>query len=91
YDALSYARGYLSGQPFPFVCNSSVLHIHKNLHDALPYLARRKLKLPIWIDAVGINQADEADKMLQIPNMGSIYRGAKRVWVWLGLHVAETQ
>ncbi|KAK2031512.1 heterokaryon incompatibility protein [Colletotrichum zoysiae] len=38
----------------------------------------------IWIDALCINQSDEAEKATQIPMMGSIYKLAANVIVWLG-------
>lgn len=83
--ALSYTWGDL-GHTFPFICNNQVLHIHANLRDALPYLARRCIAtgLPIWIDAVCIDQANDAEKLFQIRNMKHIYDRAKAVWAWLG-------
>ncbi|GAP82411.1 putative ankyrin and HET domain-containing protein [Rosellinia necatrix] len=83
FDALSYTWGDQS-HTFPFVCNGQELRIHQNLRDALPYLARRKSPLPIWIDAVCINQSDIAEKFAQIRMMHSIYGQATQVWVWLG-------
>lgn len=83
FDALSYTWGDLS-HTFPFQCNGSELRIHENLKNALPYLARRRSSLPIWIDAVCINQSDNDEKFIQINMMHSIYRQATQVWVWLG-------
>ncbi|KAI4597570.1 hypothetical protein KJ359_004272 [Pestalotiopsis sp. 9143b] len=83
FDALSYTWGDLS-HTFPFQCNGSELRIHENLKNALPYLAQRRSSLPIWIDAVCINQSDNDEKFVQISMMHSIYRQATQVWVWLG-------
>ncbi|ETS76095.1 hypothetical protein PFICI_11482 [Pestalotiopsis fici W106-1] len=83
FDALSYTWGDL-GHTFPFRCNDSELRIHGNLKNALPYLARRRSSLPLWIDAVCINQSDGEEKFVQINMMHSIYRQATQVWVWLG-------
>ncbi|KAJ1328116.1 HET domain-containing protein [Microdochium nivale] len=83
YDALSYTWGSL-GRTFPFVCNGKELQIHKNLKEALPYLARRKSSLPIWIDAVCINQTDDDEKAVQISLMHKIYRQAAMAWIWFG-------
>lgn len=44
----------------------------------------------IWIDAICIDQDDEADKKLQLPRMGSIYNGAVSVIVWLGASTDES-
>lgn len=83
YEALSYTWGS-STELFPLICDGRELLIHFNLYQALPYLANRPSELPLWIDAVCINQSDEAEKMRQIQMMSRIYRFATRVWVWLG-------
>jgi len=44
----------------------------------------------IWIDAICIDQDDEADKKIQLPRMGSIYNGAISVIVWLGVSTDES-
>jgi len=69
-------------------CNGRSLHVHHNLHTALPYLSRRGYSRPvqaIWIDAVCINQEDQEEKRVQIQLMGQLYQTATKVWVWLGL------
>ncbi|PMD13538.1 HET-domain-containing protein, partial [Hyaloscypha hepaticicola] len=38
----------------------------------------------LWIDAVCINQENDAEKSVQVGMMGEIYHGAERVIVWLG-------
>ncbi|VUC31702.1 unnamed protein product [Clonostachys rosea] len=83
FDALSYVWGDQS-QMFPLVLNGQEIQIHKNLHVALPYLSRRQSRRPIWVDAVCINQKDNAEKMVQIRMMSTIYRRAIQVWIWLG-------
>jgi hypothetical protein len=37
-----------------------------------------------WIDAICINQQDDAEKDLQVQNMGRIYSQAEHVLAWLG-------
>jgi hypothetical protein len=44
----------------------------------------------LWIDAVCINQQDDAEKSMQVANMLSIYRKASAVRVWLGEAGAST-
>ncbi|ETS79807.1 hypothetical protein PFICI_07336 [Pestalotiopsis fici W106-1] len=83
FDALSYTWGDLS-ETFPLVCNNQTLRVHKNLYEALPFLARRRSSQPLWIDAVCINQRDETEKLAQVRLMHRIYRQASKVWVWLG-------
>lgn len=87
YEALSYAWGS-QAHLFPITLNGCVLYVHGNLHSALPYLAGRgktRPVLPIWIDAICINQAHHKEKMIQIREMHRIYRYAAKVWVWLGI------
>jgi hypothetical protein len=84
FEALSYTWGN-SQQTYPLICDGHELRIHYNLHAALPYLARRPSNLPLWIDAVCINQKNETEKLVQIRLMSEIYRSASRVWVWLGI------
>lgn len=45
---------------------------------------------PIWIDAICINQLDEREKISQIQLMCNIYRGATKVWAWIGNAVEAT-
>jgi hypothetical protein len=87
YEALSYAWGSQANL-FPITLNGCVPYVHGNLHSALPYLAGRgktRPVLPIWIDAICINQAHHKEKMIQIREMHRIYRYAAKVWVWLGI------
>jgi hypothetical protein len=92
FEALSYTW---SSQidTYPISCNRRLLRIHHNLHNALPYLARRNRDtakmLPLWIDAVCINQTDDNEKSIQTNLMNLIYKQASKVWAWLGL--AEEQ
>lgn len=88
YDALSYTWGDLT-HTFPFRCSNKLLRIHRNLLDALPMLARRRSSLPAWIDAVCINQSDEAEKFVQIGMMHRVYRQARQVWVCLRCNVSS--
>ena|ERR1700712_3353593 len=78
FEALSYAWGDQTGT-YPVICDGKKLHVHRNLHTALPYLARRPSALPIWIDAICINQANEMEKMEQIRLMSQIYTRADLV------------
>ncbi|RYN46375.1 hypothetical protein AA0114_g8449 [Alternaria tenuissima] len=87
YEALSYAWGS-QAHLFPITLNGCVLYVHGNLHSALPYLAGRgktRPVLPIWIDAICINQAHHEEKMIQIREMNRIHRYAAKVWVWIGI------
>jgi hypothetical protein len=87
FETLSYVWGS-QDETFPIVCNEKLFWVHHNLHTALPYLARRTNVdevLPIWIDAICINQSDDEEKIVQIRSMNQIYRRASRTWIWLGI------
>ena len=81
--ALSYTWGNNAFTEI-LVCGESVLHITKNLHAALARFRRPDRPLTIWVDAVCINQIDDAEKSLQIPLMADIYGQASEVLIWLG-------
>ncbi|KAE9367120.1 hypothetical protein N431DRAFT_300133, partial [Stipitochalara longipes BDJ] len=83
YEALSYLWGevdaaygiLLNGQPFP---------VGKLLWLALYRLRHTINHQTLWIDAISINQNDEAEKAIQIRQMGKIYSQASTVLAWLG-------
>lgn len=72
------------GEVRTVICNGQVFHAQRNLYNGLIQLQRLGRTLPIWIDAVCINQTDTAEKTRQVNMMGDIYRAAKLVIVWLG-------
>lgn len=86
YDALSCTWGDTTPEAtkVPVVCNDEQLLVHHNLNTALPCFARRNSPLPIWIDAVCIDQSDKDEKFQQIQMMFQIHQDAAQVWVWLG-------
>lgn len=84
YDALPYMwRG--STAVDTLLCDGKMLRTQHNIREALPYLARRPSNLPLWIDAISINQSDEVENLEQVRLISEIYQRADHVWVWLGL------
>jgi hypothetical protein len=81
--ALSYVWGSSAGT-FPILINGRVFHISANLHCVLEQLQNAEYILPIWIDAICINQRDNEEKSHQVQQMGDIYRAACLVVGWLG-------
>lgn len=77
-------------------CDGKIIPITENLEDALlqfsktGYISthvegcRENEQGFIWIDAICINQIDNAEKSVQIAMMDEIYSGARRVIAWLG-------
>ncbi|KAI3531975.1 HET domain-containing protein [Colletotrichum abscissum] len=87
YRAVSYTWGdgspseiiFLDGQPFP---------VRPNLWSCLYYLglASRHTEWEyLWVDAICINQANDAERNSQVRCMDETYRSAACVSVWLGL------
>ncbi|CAG9978598.1 unnamed protein product [Clonostachys byssicola] len=60
------------------------LHVTPNLENALRYLRRNKGVRILWIDALCIDQKNEAEKLMQVQKMGWIYANAHMVTIWLG-------
>lgn len=94
--ALSY-RWDSSPAGTDIVINNSAFSVGKNLYlalqrlqDYLPVDEERscelgfKISLPIWIDAISINQTDPDEKGWQVAQMGEIYTKASQTVVWLG-------
>jgi hypothetical protein len=48
------------------------------------------VKLPIWIDAICINQEDSVERDAQVRRMKTIYEQAERVIIWLGKYNEPT-
>jgi hypothetical protein len=83
YYALSYCWG-LNHSPVEITCNSDPLLITPSLHSALLEYRRRGVNVPLWVDAVCINQSNVAERTSQVRMMQTIYSNAARVVVWLG-------
>ena len=83
--ALSYAWGPPSATE-GILCNGLQMKIAANLHEAIKILfsPQLTLDLPIWIDAICINQKDDEEKSEQVSRMGDVYKMACKVIVWLG-------
>lgn len=84
YMALSYTWGQPNFSEDLLLDGKGILRITPNLAAALRHFRYSSALRWIWVDAICINQQDDAEKTMQIPLMGDIYRGASRVLVWLG-------
>lgn len=54
------------------------------------HLRQRWKPRELWVDAICINQDDDANKAAQIPLMGKVYFLASRVIIWQGLPDEQT-
>ncbi|GAP90768.1 putative heterokaryon incompatibility protein [Rosellinia necatrix] len=71
------------------LCNGKAMKIHMNLYEFLVRIRAQKRGLPLWIDAICIDQNEDdpvvrKEKLRQLGIMGKIYESAEAVLVWLG-------
>lgn len=73
YEALSYTwfidrdlGSPVKGNMRTIVCDGGLLEVHQNLYNGLLQLRDLKRDLPIWVDAICINQVDEDEKSAQV-------------------------
>lgn len=84
YSAISYVWGAPDFTEDLIVDHVYLLRITRNLRDALLRFRLKDEPRRLWIDAICINQSDDAEKSKQVTFMSSIYRTASSVLVWLG-------
>lgn len=83
YEALSYVWG--SPQPAQQIrVNGTGFHVGPNLHSALQHLRLKDKIRRLWVDAVCINQRDNAEKSVQVAQMGRVFAQASQTNAWLG-------
>lgn len=83
YEALS----YVWGDPLKekrILINNEPVGITRNLHEALHTLQLAEKERILWVDAVCINQADDAERTTQVTQMKHIFERASRVVIHLG-------
>lgn len=90
YEALSYMWGSEENQS-PIIVNGCSFPVRQNLLEALRYRRSKACKLPLWIDALCINQKDFPERNRQLRIMHHIYFRACRVVIWLGASYVEHQ
>lgn len=92
FNALSYVWGD-ARQRQPITLDGVRVTVTANLAIALrslrsrspsTNLSREVLALPLWVDAVCINQEDLEERSQQVRMMRDIYSAAQRVLIWLG-------
>jgi starch phosphorylase len=83
YHALSYCWG-ANHSPIQITCNAYPLLVTPNLHSVLLEYRRRGTSIPLWVDAICINQSNISERTSQVRMMNQIYSEAECVVVWLG-------
>jgi Heterokaryon incompatibility protein (HET) len=82
YEALSYTWGDITVTN-TISCNGLLLRVHSNAWHALIDLRQDNDSRMLWIDAICINQQDNAEKSVQIQLMRQIYSRANQVPIWI--------
>jgi hypothetical protein len=88
YEGLSYTWGTVEFTS-TITCDGLPLPVTQNLYDALKYLRQPDKERIMWIDAICINQKNDAERSKQVGIMKDIYRKAIHVVIWLGKQTAE--
>lgn len=84
YRTLSYVWGGLTGQSFPTILLEGVeVKVTPNLDRAMRHIRDASKDVVIWIDAISINQMNDAEKTEQVKRMSEIYEGSEETTVWL--------
>lgn len=73
-----------SCQSAHMILNGRGVTIQPNLYDFLMRLEAQHHHVPLWVDALCIDQVNNEEKSKQVSLMGDIYHKAGRVLVWLG-------
>ncbi|KAJ9611376.1 hypothetical protein H2200_004560 [Cladophialophora chaetospira] len=89
FEAISYAWES-EALPRTIYCSERPLHITENLFLALQHFRLSTAERILWVDALCINQRDLVEKGQQVSLMGTIFRRAQRVRVWLGDESPDT-
>ncbi|KAI3321665.1 hypothetical protein HD806DRAFT_503130 [Xylariaceae sp. AK1471] len=85
YKALSYSWKNNDDSPdVAIFCNSKPIYVSANLHAALRRLRSPRDWVKIWVDAICINQQDDAERAYQVGMMRDIYQNSSEVLIWLG-------
>lgn len=82
YWALSYTWG--EGHCCSIELDGHEKHIGENLYNALNRLRAKETTRCIWVDALCIDQDNDAERSHQVARMQDIFMNAEKVIVWLG-------
>ncbi|KAE8441100.1 hypothetical protein EG329_005867 [Mollisiaceae sp. DMI_Dod_QoI] len=82
FEALSYTWGDTSVTN-TISCHGLSLNVHSNAWHALLDLRQDDAPRILWIDAICINQEDDAERSAQVQLMRHIYARANQVLVWM--------
>jgi Heterokaryon incompatibility protein (HET) len=99
YNALSYTWGnshpspsLATSSPSPtsgpsrqiLLADKGLLSVTENCYQGLLHVRSRWCTMPIWVDAICINQADNSERNVQVALMKETFERAGTTFVWLG-------
>jgi hypothetical protein len=73
------------------VLNGQIKTIRKNLAEVIRGIRNPNAILPVWIDALSINQDDLLERSREVRRMGDIYDIATSVFCWVGAESDDTK
>ncbi|KAG9252296.1 heterokaryon incompatibility protein-domain-containing protein [Emericellopsis atlantica] len=83
YNAISYTWG--ERQPrADIVVTGQLFSVTKSLEELLRRVRRKQGELVMWIDAICIDQENDAERNRHLPRMAAVYDTATSVLAWLG-------
>ena len=82
YEALSYVWGSEENS-VAISLDGNIVQVRKNLFYVLRRLRCVAEVRPLWVDALSINQTDDAEKSAQVAIMPTIYQRSYKTWIWL--------
>jgi hypothetical protein len=85
YAAISYTWGSMSHKR-SIKLNGKRLDIGQNSWTVLWQVRLHEIAVPVWIDVLSIDQANDVEKSIQVGMMGIIYKTAQITFVSLGSH-----
>ena len=85
FEAISYVWGQNPNfSKSIWVENVGSVSITTNLAAALKRFRKEKEHRLLWVDGICIDQSNDREKAVQVPQMASIYQKATRTLAWLG-------
>ena len=90
YKAISYMCGHDKPEHL-IVVDAMKFMVRRNLFDFLSHQGFNSANVWLWIDAICISQDNLPEKGAQVRMMGSIYKHADSVLVWLGLAEKDSE
>ena len=84
YETLSYVWGDPRVQKKSIFLQKQLFQVTQSLESALRHLRHQDTERTMWIDAICINQKDDAEKSVQVQQMQLIYARTSHLVIWVG-------